>query len=30
VELRAHFWRLWTRLSGKAFRRDLAALIAAL
>jgi CHAD domain-containing protein len=30
VELRAHFWRLWTRLSGKAFRRELAALIAAL
>jgi inorganic triphosphatase YgiF len=29
-ELRVHFWRLWTRLSGKAFRRDLAALIAGL
>jgi len=30
VELRTQFWRLWTRLSGEAFRRDLAALIAAL
>lgn len=30
VELRARFWRLWTQLSGKAFRRELAALIAAL
>jgi inorganic triphosphatase YgiF len=30
VELRTRFWRLWTQLSGKAFRRDLAALIAAL
>jgi inorganic triphosphatase YgiF len=30
IELRARFWRLWTQLSGKAFRRDLAALIAAL
>ncbi len=30
VELRTQFWRLWTRLSGIAFRRDLAALIAAL
>jgi CHAD domain-containing protein len=30
VDLRAQFWRLWTRLSGKAFRRELAALIAAL
>jgi inorganic triphosphatase YgiF len=30
VELRTQFWRLWTQLSGKAFRRDLAALIAAL
>jgi|GEM_PF-284478 len=29
-ELRAQFWRLWTHLSGRAFRRDLAALIAAL
>ncbi len=30
IELRAQFWRLWAQLSGKAFRRDLAALIAAL
>jgi CHAD domain-containing protein len=30
IELRSRFWRLWTQLSGKAFRRDLAALIAAL
>src|SRR6185437_11785638 len=30
IQLRAQFWRLWTQLSGKPFRRDLAALIAAL
>jgi inorganic triphosphatase YgiF len=30
MELRSRFWRLWTQLAGKAFRRDLAALIAAL
>jgi inorganic triphosphatase YgiF len=30
LDLRARFWRLWTQLSGRAFRRDLAALIAAL
>jgi inorganic triphosphatase YgiF len=30
IALRAQFQRLWAQLSGKAFRRDLAALIAAL
>ncbi len=30
IALRAQFRRLWAQLSGKAFRRDLAALIAAL
>jgi CHAD domain-containing protein len=30
IALRAQFLRLWAQVSGKAFRRDLAALIAAL